>query len=125
MMLTGADSDNDGLPDEWELRHFGNLNQGPNGDPDGDGLTNLQELAAGTNPNLADSDGDGYSDGVEVQAGSDPLDPDSTLPGLATTPTALVFDGSAGGVTPAPQLVNVRNTGPGTHTFTSWGAGVT
>ncbi len=47
------DSDNDGLPDDWELRYFGSLNApngGPNDDPDGDGLTNLEEYLAGTNP---------------------------------------------------------------------------
>ena len=37
------DTDNDGLDDDWEYHYFGNLNQGPNGDYDNDGLTNLQE----------------------------------------------------------------------------------
>ena len=35
-------------------------------DPDGDGLTNAQELAVGSNPHLADSDWDGLSDAFEV-----------------------------------------------------------
>ena len=47
--------------------------QNPDDDPDGDGLTNAQETALGTNPNVADTDGDGYSDGVEVRTGTDPL----------------------------------------------------
>jgi len=54
------DSDGDGLPDNWELQYFGNLSQGANGDPDGDGVTNLQEYQQGRNPTksaLAD-DGD-------------------------------------------------------------------
>jgi hypothetical protein len=47
----GTDSDHDGLPDAWELLHFGHLGVNPNADPDGDGMSNLQEYLAGTNPN--------------------------------------------------------------------------
>jgi hypothetical protein len=43
-------------------------------DPDLDGLDNLGEQLAGTNPHLEDTDGDGYSDGFEVDHGSNPLD---------------------------------------------------
>src|SRR5205085_1519075 len=50
---TAADSDNDGLPDDWELAHFGNLSRDGSGDFDGDGLTDLAEFQAGTNPNDA------------------------------------------------------------------------
>jgi len=74
------DSDDDGLPDTWELQY--GLNpldpngaNGANGDPDGDGLPNIDELAVGTNPRVADSDGDGLPDGWEVQYGLNPLDP--------------------------------------------------
>lgn len=49
------DSDGDGLPDEWEMLYFGNLNYGPTDDPDHDGLSNYQEYLAGTNPNDANS----------------------------------------------------------------------
>jgi len=77
---SSADSDGDGLPDAWEMSHFSNLNQGGSGDPDTDGMTNLQEYAAGTDPANPDSDGDGFSDGQESAAGSDPLDPGS-VPG--------------------------------------------
>ena len=50
-LLPGLDSDGDGLPDAWELTHFGTLSFGPNDDTDGDGATNLQEYLAGTDPN--------------------------------------------------------------------------
>ena len=49
MTIASADSDRDGLLDEWELRTFGNLLQGADGDFDGDGQTNFQEYLAGTN----------------------------------------------------------------------------
>ena len=37
------DSDADGVMDWFELYQFGNLNQGPNDDPDGDGFSNKRE----------------------------------------------------------------------------------
>ena len=44
-------------------------------DPDGDGLTNYQEIVVhGTNPNDSDTDGDGFNDGDEIVEGSDPND---------------------------------------------------
>ena len=74
----GIDIDKDGLVDEWEIAHFGNLtSQSGSDDFDGDGLSNAQEQNLGTDPLLIDTDGDGISDLVEVQAGSDPLDIDS------------------------------------------------
>lgn len=45
-----ADSDRDSLPDDWEVTWFGNLDQSPGNDPDGDSMTNLAEFEAGTNP---------------------------------------------------------------------------
>ena len=50
-----TDLDGDGLPDAWEVRHFGSTNSVAGADPDADGLTNLQEFRAGTNPNSASS----------------------------------------------------------------------
>lgn len=52
-------------------------------DQDNDGLTNDQEIAAGTDPTNPDTDGDGFNDGTEVANGSDPLDPcdpDDSMP---------------------------------------------
>lgn len=50
-LLPGADTDGDGLPDAWELTHFGTITGGPNNDADGDGATDLQEYLTGTDPN--------------------------------------------------------------------------
>jgi hypothetical protein len=63
IVLEDDDSDDDGLPDDWEEENFGDLNQGGNDDSDGDGLTNNQEYWLGTDPTDADTDGDGIRDG--------------------------------------------------------------
>jgi hypothetical protein len=45
------DSDNDGLPDAWEIEHFGNIttSAGP-GDNDNDGWSDMDEYIASTSP---------------------------------------------------------------------------
>lgn len=49
--IAPIDSDGDGLPDDWEIAHFGSLAHAPNADADGDGISNLDEWRAGTDPN--------------------------------------------------------------------------
>ncbi len=69
-----ADTDGDGLPDEWE-RKYGLNPADPEDaalDSDGDNLLNWQELAFGTEPDNLDSDGDNYSDYIEIAGGGDP-----------------------------------------------------
>lgn len=73
-----GDSDNDNLPDDWEMKFFASLVQGPNDDPDNDGLNNATELSLGAFPNDSDSDKDGLSDGDEVNTHhSDPSKTDT------------------------------------------------
>lgn len=49
-LVDGEDSDQDGLPDDWERHYFGGLGALAEGDPDGDGESNLREWRTGYNP---------------------------------------------------------------------------
>ncbi len=49
--VENPDANTNGIPDAWELQHFGNLNQPTDGDFDGDGFGNRAEYLADTNPN--------------------------------------------------------------------------
>jgi hypothetical protein len=76
---TSSDSDGDELPDGWEVDHGLDPNLGlgddaGTGDPDADGLMNVEELASGTDPRNSDTDGDGMDDRSEVLSGTDPTD---------------------------------------------------
>jgi hypothetical protein len=50
LRLGGADSDGDGLDDDWEMAYFGDLSRNGAGDFDSDGQTDREEFLAGTNP---------------------------------------------------------------------------
>ncbi|MCS6771490.1 MAG: S8 family serine peptidase [Kiritimatiellae bacterium] len=109
---TAFDTDNDGMPDGWEIVNnlnpivndaaldvdgdgVNNLNEYLNGgdprtpDTDGDGVGDATELVNGTILNLADSDADGLDDGFEAQIGSNPRRADSNNSFL---PDGLVFE---------------------------------
>jgi hypothetical protein len=87
------DSDDDGMSDGFELSHGFDPHDPADAaaDADADGLDNLGEQNAGTDPHAADSDGDGFEDGHEISAGSDPLD-DQSFP---ATPVPSVSPWSA------------------------------
>ncbi|HEY8241366.1 MAG TPA: LamG-like jellyroll fold domain-containing protein, partial [Kiritimatiellia bacterium] len=149
------DSDDDGMPDAWEsvmnLDPFdngaggetvpggGDGPYGADGDVDADGLNNLNEFRADTNPRDADSNGDGITDALEdrdgdgvVNAteqslGSRPDDMDTDDDGLAdneeqgaqTNPAAptdpplsrsMAFGGAVGDYLEVPLSVDQRLT---------------
>ena len=47
---SSSDGDSDGLPDDWELKFFGNTESSHDEDFDNDGLVNLLEYALGCDP---------------------------------------------------------------------------
>ena len=56
------------MPDIWEYDHdldYGDASDAT-ADPDNDGLNNLAEFIANTNPQSADTDGDGLTDSAEL-----------------------------------------------------------
>jgi hypothetical protein len=59
-----VDTDNDGMPDSFEIQYELNRSDPFDSglDPDGDGLTNLEEFESGGNPRDTDKDGDGIPD---------------------------------------------------------------
>ncbi len=70
-----TDTDGDGLSDEDEVALGTDID---NPDSDGDGLADGVEVnEVGTDPMLADTDGDGADDADEVASGTDPNDPGS------------------------------------------------
>lgn len=50
VFISDVDDDADGLPDDWEMAVFGNLESTGAADADGDGATNREEFFAGTDP---------------------------------------------------------------------------
>ena len=57
-----VDEDDDGMDDNWERLHFGDLSNDGSADTDGDTMTDKLEHDAGTGPLTADTDGDGRPD---------------------------------------------------------------
>ncbi len=68
-------------------------------DEEPDGLTNLQEFVNDTNPVIADPDGDGLTDGEEINTYlTNPKQKDSDLDGLTDGQEVMDLDPVAGGV---------------------------
>lgn len=90
-----ADTDDDGMPDGWEVDMGFEPTSGADGDADADGdlLTNAGEYENQTDPFKQDTDGDGQNDYEEVVVtGMDPLDPLSLLKFESLSPVAGGFE---------------------------------
>jgi hypothetical protein len=61
-----ADTNSNGIPDHWEIAHFGSLNEPATGDFDGDGVSNLNEYLLGRNPTEAAIPGTSASVDLEL-----------------------------------------------------------
>ena len=72
-------------------------------DPDGDGLSNLDEFLAQTDPLRADTDGDGIADGAEVLAEANPLDADEDGDGVPDGISAEIWAANPLWATNAPD----------------------
>lgn len=66
-----ADTDGDEIPDYWEQFYFGTLEHGADYVAIPGGLTAEQAFTEATNPNTLDSDGDGKTDAEELADGTD------------------------------------------------------
>jgi hypothetical protein len=88
--LPQVDRDADSLPDWWERRSLTvGTTATASDNPDADSLTNAQEYARFTLPEIADSDTDGLPDATETAAAAvtPDTDHDGLLDGVDSTPT--------------------------------------
>jgi hypothetical protein len=82
---TSQMSENENMVPQLSVADQGNqklAEEDPDGDLDGDGLSNADELLWGTDPTNPDTDGDGYTDGEEVATNHNPTvaGPNDVLP---------------------------------------------
>ena len=118
--ISNPDSDSDGIPDWWEEKYGFDFLSPADAvlDSDSDGLDNLSEFAAGSNPHQPDTDSDGMPDAWEAKNGTLPFivdaleDPDND--GLVnveefrhgTNPLAADTDGD--GCSDKTEIFNTR-----------------
>jgi len=107
----GLDSDNNGLPDWWEMKYFGQTGNGSSSDPDGNGLTLLQDYQQGNDPTNYYSQGGSLLTPVLAITGGN----NQTSPGWIFLPQPLIVQvTNSNGGTPlvnAPVMFTVSTGG--------------
>lgn len=101
-----VDTDGDGISDNIEIQiaELNPLSNDASADPDGDSLSNADEVYIGSDPGLADTDGDGLDDLTEQTIGTNPLISDSDADGVddqrevAELTDPVLFDTDADGL---------------------------
>jgi hypothetical protein len=86
------DADQDGMDDDWEDANGLNDADAADAvaDDDLDGLSNLQEFLAGTNPHDVDSNDDGLTDSVALRLGLSAMGSDTDGDGLTNAAEAVM-----------------------------------
>jgi YD repeat-containing protein len=88
-LSAGGDSDTDGMPDGWELFHFGSLSALPGTIgfplPNGDGLTNKEKAQLGLDPDVD------YAAPTASQPSKYTYDPVGRLTGVTSPVTTATY----------------------------------
>lgn len=73
-LVVDRDDDGDGMGDAWESGHFQVASRDGTLDYDDDGVLDVDEYRNGTDPTKEDTDGDGLTDAQELLAGTSGVD---------------------------------------------------
>ena len=108
----GTDTDADGIPDGWELYYGLNRDVAdPHLDPDGDGISNLTEYLAHTNPTAASS-------AFKISSAQKPGASTFTLSWQSVAGLTYVVQSSSGPAGPYATIQTVPSAGDGTTSAT-------
>ena len=113
--VTYSSDPNNPLPDWWQMKYFGQLGNPAGADPDGDGMTNLQEYQQGTNPTDY-----GTGPNLSIINGAS----QTGAPGQVLAPLVVRVTDSSGNVLAyAPVQFSIRNGDASLSTTSSGGGG--